>query len=434
MGFLPTTGFHLVPQSAVSYDPEITQYERDRRWRGAARHNFQRIERSRQRSRCPADAAPTGFASSEIEGAPGLTLRVLPSGKKSWIVWTKTPSGKWRKFGLGSYPATGLAKAKDETLRLRRATLDGVDPFQQRNVGTGGTTLRQLGERFVERHSKPKKKSWKEDQRILSVYFASLAGVHADRVTRSGIVDVLDGVVDNHGPIMANRALATIRKCYAWGVAEGHVAANPAAGIPARAKETPRTRLLSDTEIHQFWRGLDGPGFDECTAAVLRLLLLTGARLSEATGMVRTELDLDSAPPTWTLLASRNKSGRSMCRPLAPVALSIVKDRLDSTEGSYVFSSPFGQDQPIGRAAPWRAISRAAARGLVPVFSPHDLRRTVRTGLARLGVAETVVKKLLGHVPPKTDVTASVYDQHAYIDEMLAALKAWERILLEITC
>ena len=84
-----------------------------------------------------------------------------------------------------------------------------------------------------------------------------------------------------------------------------------------------------------------------------------------------------------------------------------------------------GEPRPLTteqRKAVWRAIG----------FTPHDLRRTCRTNLAKLGVPETVAKKILGHKPPRSDVTAAVYDQHDYLPEMLDALELWQRHLLAI--
>ena len=119
--------------------------------------------------------------------------------------------------------------------------------------------------------------------------------------------------------------------------------------------------------------------------------------------------------------------GSPLLRPLPPLARQIIEERLASHDSAFVFASPKGGDEPISHLTPTKAIARQAERGLVPTgFSSHDIRRTCMTGWARLGVAETVCKKLLGHQPGR-DVTASVYNQHSYVGEMLDALVRWQQ-------
>jgi integrase len=221
-----------------------------------------------------------------------------------------------------------------------------------------------------------------------------------------------------------------VRKLFNWAAAEGYLQPpNPAAGIPMRAKENVRQRVLTGEELRKFWHALDGAGFEDVTADALRLQLLLGARIREVTGMARRELTLEQETPLWVLPAARAKSGRDVPRPLPPMALAIVRRRLSAIGISpFVFASPIDPSQSIIAQAPTRAIQRAAQRGLVPPeFTPHDLRRTARTNWAKLGVMPEVARKILGHAPAKSDVDAAVYNQHLYLDEMFAALRNWER-------
>jgi integrase len=385
-------------------------------------------------AKCPAEGRVV--AEYRIAGTPNLVLRVTASGYRSSTYWLKRPKiSRWQKYPLGPYPALTLARARDQAVRLRGAILDGEDPFDKRAAGRGILSLRALGDIFIVRYAKPKKRSWAEDERKLKVdVYPVLGDVRADLVTKLDIVRLLDGIHDRGAPIHANRTLSLVRKLLNWGVAEGYIAANPAVGIPMRAKEHARTRVLTEEEIRIFWSALDGSGFDEVTADALRLQFLLGARIREITGMVRDELALKEAVPLWTLPASRAKGGRDVPRPLPRMALEIVRRRLAAAPDSrFVFASPFNSSQPIIPQAPTRAVKRAADRGLIPAgFTPHDLRRTCRTFWAKLGLSETVAKKLLGHAPPRTDVTAAVYDQYGYVVEMQTALLRWERHLARL--
>src|SRR5262249_9363052 len=162
----------------------------------------------------------------------------------------------------------------------------------------------------------------------------------------------------------------------------------------------------------------------------------------------------------WVLPAARAKGNRDVPRPLAGLALEIVRRRLAAAgNGPFVFASPANGMQPIISQAPTRALRRAGEAGRVlPLpektiaagravalkaseraalwsergFRAHDLRRSARTYWAKLGIMPEIARKLLGHVPPKSDVDAAVYNQHAFIDEMCEALAKWERALLAI--
>jgi integrase len=377
----------------------------------------------------------------------------------AWLKPEKT--GSWRKFTIGPYPDVGFARARAEMQRLRTAVLDGEDPFERRTAGRGRPSVKELGEAFIKRYAKPNKKRWSEDERILEHdVYPVLGDCRADLVTKLDVVRLLDGISDRGAPIQANRTLALVRKLFNWGVAEGYLqTANPASGVPARAKENVRRRVLTEEELRAFWHALDGPGFEDVTADALRLQLLLGARILEVTGMARTELALGESP-TWTLPAIRAKANRDVPRPLPHLALAILRRRLEAAQESpFVFASPIDLSQPIIAQAPTRALRRAGETGRIlplpakrnargrPValkpadraafwdsrgFTPHDLRRTCRTFFAKLGIAETVAKKILGHVPPRSDVTASVYDQHNYLPEMREALERWEAHLLRI--
>jgi integrase len=328
-----------------------------------------------------------------------------------------------------------LAGARQAALTLKREAIQGTDPFEARDRDKVAFTLRLLGDTYITRHAKPKKRSWAADAHALrrDVYPA-LGHLRADYVTKSDLVRLLDRIHDRGAPVLANRTLALLRKLFNFAVAEGYLAISPAVGIPSRAREQARTRTLDDAELATFWRALEGAGFDAVTADALRLQLLLGARVREVTDMRRAELALDSPLPIWTLPKARAKGGRDVPRPLPPVALAIVRRRLEAAGDSpFVFASPVDRAAPITPRAPARAVQRAAGRGLLPAgFTPHDLRRTCRTYLARLGVDETVAKKVLGHAPPRADVTAHVYDQHTYVPEMRRALEGWERHLLAI--
>jgi integrase len=120
--------------------------------------------------------------------------------------------------------------------------------------------------------------------------------------------------------------------------------------------------------------------------------------------------------------------------PLCPMALAVIEAARPFGDGTRaVFRSSYKPPEEaiaITRHAITRAVNRHwDEMGIEEAFTPHDLRRTVRTRLAELGVDDIHAERLLGH---KLQGMLRIYNQHPYIDEKRAALLKWEARLLEI--
>jgi integrase len=226
----------------------------------------------------------------------------------------------------------------------------------------------------LKRHAYQKKRSAHEDARKIGKDLLPVLGrCEASKVTRGDIVALVNRIADRGAGIAANRTLSLIRKIFNWAIAEGLLENNPALRIPMRAKEIPRDRILDDEELARFWIALDGIGFDRVTADVLRLQLLTGARIREIAEMHSGEVYLERPDPQWRLPPARSKSGQDIVRPLAPFALSIVTRRFQSDR--YLFCCR-QSDKPITTHAITRAVSRAATSSLIPAgFTRTAIRR-----------------------------------------------------------
>lgn len=284
------------------------------------------------------------------------------------------------------------------------------------------------------RHARPNKRSADEDARKLrSDLLPTLGRKAADEISKSDIVRAVNTIADRGAGVAANRTLALLRKMYNWGCREGIVHSNPVADIEMRVKEDSRDRVLADDELKRLWDALNREGFESTTADALRLQLLIGARIREVTDMRVGELQLCS-DPIWCLPKRRAKGNRDVVRPLAPQSLALLLPRVEGkTPAEFVFASSHNSLVPITPRAPAQAVRRAAERNIVTGgWTPHDLRRTVATKFASLGVNEAVTKRILGHAPPTKDVLASVYDRYSYLPEMRSALERWEAHLADL--
>ena len=205
-----------------------------------------------------------------------------------------------------------------------------------------------------------------------------------------------------------------------------------------------RDRVLDDNEVRWFWAACDDVG--EPFGALLRLLLVTGARREEAAQMTRSEISGDGT--TWTLPPARTKNRRPHDVPLSPLARKIIADvrKIAGTPG-YIFTttgrspvSGFSRvkarlDQLMTKLARDEATAagRDPADVKIPVWRLHDLRRTAVTGMARAGADLHVIERAVNHVSGSFGGIVATYQKHRYAQEVRGALEAWANLIEQIT-
>ena len=168
---------------------------------------------------------------------------------------------------------------------------------------------------------------------------------------------------------------------------------------------------MSDAELRAIWQATeDWSPYN----SIVRLLVLTGARRAEVAGMKLSELDPQRT--TWTIPAGRTKNHRVHILPISPQARAVLISQPHFEHDDRVF---FG----------FRGFAHAKlgldARSDVTGWRLHDLRRTVATGLQRLGVRLEVTESVLNHVSGSRAGIVGIYQRHDWADEKRAALAAW---------
>jgi integrase len=160
---------------------------------------------------------------------------------------------------------------------------------------------------------------------------------------------------------------------------------------------------------------------------MVQLLILTGQRRAEVAGMRWNEFDLNAG--IWTIPPARSKNHRQHEVPLVPGAVEILRS-LPRFEGSeFVLSA--GNTPPSGfsrcKARLDRAIAKANGGQPFPPWVVHDIRRSVASGMARLGINLPVVEKVLNHLSGSFGGIVGVYQRHSFEEEKRQALEAWAR-------
>jgi integrase len=363
------------------------------------------------------------------DGGNGLGIRITPSGRKSFIFMYRF-DGRPRMMTLGVYPKTTLADAHQDQANALKLLEKGIDPGERRveanQEARKALTVKQLGDEYLEKWAKPRKRSWEEDKRILDKdVLPRWKHRRAKDITRRDVITLLDSIVDRGAPIAANKTLAVIRKMYNFAIGRDIVETTPCAAIPAPSKINQRDRVLSADEIKAFWNNLEEAEMSKEIRLALKLQLLTAQRRGEIATIAWNDVDSESG--WWTIPAERSKNTLPHRVPLSSQATAILEElKALNPESSWVFPSPRGKKTPVTADSLTKALSRNFDKLKTEHFSPHDLRRTAASQMTAMGISRLVVSKILNHV--ESGITA-VYDRHSYDKEKRQALDAWGRQL-----
>lgn len=374
---------------------------------------------------------------------PGLCLVVQPTGHRSFAFRYRSPvSGKPTKLTLGSYPGEiTLEAARTAALDARRAVTAGRDPADEKKIAKferddKGLLVETLLDEFVKLHIEVKNKTSTADEhkRLIEKRIKpAWKGRNIRTITRIDVNTLLQGMVAKGAPVSANRTFAVIRRFFKWVLTlEGALPSDksPAARVVAPTPETSRERKLTDDEMRALWKSTQGI---EPFSVMVRLLLLTGQRRGEVSGMRWEELSLDGDEPTWTIPSARAKNDKEHIVPLAPAAVALIRS-LKIIDGSKYVLTTTGTTPISGFSKGKIALDKAMLLDLrehtpdldeVADWRLHDLRRTFASGMAPLKQPVHVVERLLNHISGSFAGIVGVYQQYEYAPEMRVAALAW---------
>jgi integrase len=358
----------------------------------------------------------------------GLYLQIFPSGKASWAFRYRF-GGRTRKLTIGASPEIGLKDARDLARAAHLQIASGEDPGAAKQAARTATKalpardmVEKVAAQFLARHVKNLSAATRiEVGRIVAKeILPTFRGRRLSEIKRPDVIEWLDAIVDRPAPIAANRALGWLKGLYNFAVERGILDVSPIAGIKAPAAETARDRILSDEELKAVWEAADA--LEPVYAGFIKLLILTGQRRSEVANLSWSEIDLDAK--LWTLPAARAKNSIEHSIPLSDQAADILRSLPRIAGSEFVFTIN-GRNPIRGTHLVKRRIEKLGPP--IPPWVLHDIRRTVASGMARLGVNLPVIEKLLNHVSGSFAGIVGVYQRHSFSDEKRAAMQAWAR-------
>jgi len=381
----------------------------------------------------------TGKRYQKTEG-DGLYICVNAAGEKTWKSYHITPDGKIRWQSIGHYPEIGLAKARELNRRFQQALKDRGRADSSADGLSPDPTLKEVFNLFikksVDRKGNPLRESTVKgyQQAFDADILPSLGKRKIGELRKRDIIPVLELVVDRGSANQANQVYRRLQRVMAFAAARDIIEFNPMASMEPVGETNRRSRVLTDAEIKTFleWRPRS-----EQARHILRLILTIGARPGEVAGMCWEEIDGD----WWTIPAERVKTGVPHRAYLTAMAKSMLPERPKDEDGQPVNGPIF----TVTRLSVSQCLKRALKSEVeVPEkktvggqpsplrladFVPHDLRRTMATGLAALGFSDEVINAVQGRA--KVGIIGT-YNLYAYDKERQAAAEAWERKLQAI--
>lgn len=381
------------------------------------------------------------------EEVAGFGLKITPAGSKVYVFDFRMGgrSAPKQRITIGRHGAWTPTEARAEAKRLRRMVDTGVDPraaeMQRQNdhltLEVGAVIERFIAEYLTER--------WKGGAELAAGILRrrvvpAWRGRNVKSLGRSDIAVLMSSL--NATPALRRNCFAVVRRMFRWAVDQGLLDSSPVRDIEPPPAPVSRDRVLTDVEIVRVWSGASRLGYP--FEPFFKVLLLTGQRREEVAGMTWRELDRDSR--LWTIPAARTKNGVLSDIPLSTAAIQVLDDVAGLREGAsdtwptsgFVFSTN-GRTSVSGFSRAKRRLdaildgaetpdTQVPGHGGLKPLDPwriHDLRRTVATGLQRLGVRLEVTETVLNHISGSRSGIAGVYQRHDFRDEKRDALDRW---------
>jgi integrase len=353
-------------------------------------------------------------------GLPGFGVKVTPKGRKVFLVMYRVAGAgsRLRKFTIGPYGRVTLAMARAQAQKIFAARLDGRDPAEEKKQSRRRLVVDRIDD-LVETFIRERVSQTRTVKRITNLLrrdvIAHWGAKSIHEIKKRDVIDLVTEVSQRNAHA-SYRLLKTLRTFFRWCVGRAVIDFSPAEGVQSNWREVSRDRVLTDQELaavilaarHMPWP----------YGGIVQFLALTGQRREEVAQLKWHEIDAQAR--TWCMPAERTKNGRAHIIHLSEPAWAVISEHLGEPEG-YVFATSRGKNFQSFKEAK-RTLDRLCGVG---GWRLHDLRRTVVSGMARLGVPPHVADKILNHQSGTISGVAAVYQRHEFLAEREEALNRW---------
>jgi integrase len=355
------------------------------------------------------------------DNIPGFGVRLRSSGSRAWIFQYKI-SGKSYRLVIGKTSAVKHGRAREIAGEYYAKVKLGRNPATEKRVQVerGRHTFGGLVERYLaQQQTQLRPNSYREIARHLETYAAPLHPLPLDHIDQRTIAERLAHIERDSGAVTANRVRASMSAMLGWGMREGLALANPVANTNKR-EEKARDRVLVDSELRAVWKALG----DTQYGTIVKLLMLTGQRANEIAGLRWAEIDFDRG--VISLPGTRTKNGRAHEVPMSRQVLGLLAAQQQTGDRDLVFGKGDGPFSGFSRCKETLDNTLAENGNHLAAWVLHDLRRSVATGMADIGIAPHIIEAVLNHVSGHKGGVAGIYNRSQYTAEKAQALARWD--------
>jgi integrase len=351
-------------------------------------------------------------------GLPGFGVKVTPKGRKVFLVLYRVAGAgsRLRKYTIGPFGRVTLPMARAQAQKIFAARLDGRDPAEEKRESRRRLVVDRIDdlvETFIREHVSQIGTSRRITNLLRREVIPSWGTKSIHDIKKRDVIDLVSTVTQRNAHA-GYRLLKTLKTFFRWCVGRAVIDFSPAEGVPSGRREVSRDRVLTDQELAaviQAARKMPWP-----YGGIVEFLALTGQRREEVAQLKPQEID--ESARTLTIPAERTKNKRAHIVHLSEPAWAIIAGRLN---GDYVFATSSGNHfQTFGKAK--RDLDKLCS---ISGWRLHDLRRTIVSGMARLGVPPHVADKILNHQSGTISGVAAVYQRHEFLTERKDALDRW---------
>jgi len=321
-----------------------------------------------------------------------------------------------RKYTIGPYGRVTLAMARAQTQKIFAARLDGRDPAEEKKQSRRRLVVDRIDD-LVETFIRERVSQTRTARRITNllrrdvVSYWGAKSVH--EINKRDVIDLVTEVSQRNAHA-GYRLLKTLKTFFRWCIGRAVIDFSAAEGVQSNWRETSRDRVLTDPELSAIVlaaRKMPWP-----YGGIVQFLALTGQRREEVAQIKGHEIDDETR--TWCMPAERTKNTKAHIVHLSDPAWTVIAGHLSD---GFVFATSRGKHfQAFAKAK--RVLDRLSG---VTGWRLHDLRRTVVSGMARLGVPPHVADKILNHQSGTISGVAAVYQRHDFLAERKEALDRW---------
>jgi len=362
-----------------------------------------------------------------------LAVRIRPTGYKSFIYRYYVDGSK--RYTIGKFPEWDIERARQEAKELYQKVQQGIDLNAEKNrkeKANQSITVKEAIERFKEIKFPELSEA---TQRLYGYHFdnylSEIHDVNLANLTKSDVLPIMDNYAEVGKRRTANDIRTALSTLLTFSTSRGWIDENFVTDIQTYKEKNDgkRDRFYSFDEIVEIWKQIKQ--FNEPVRTFYKILFLTGQRKGETLKMQWKHLN--SSEKIWTIPASLAKNDVKHVVPLSDNILDMLEQLYHDHSGNsdFVFKSNVRKNQPVKTVH--HQVKKIKNNTSVSDFRNHDIRRTMITHMASIGIDESIVSRIVNHKMSENanSITREVYNKYEYLEEKREALQAWNNKLFD---